>query len=128
MHLSKDVDLEKVANALPRNFTGADFSALTSDAYMIAVKRRIVEVQNEIEIFKTSTPSLSEADELLPETFFQLTLKDSERLEDKCRVFITQEDFMQALSNITPSISMAELLKYEDVRKKYSSISKSEIR
>ena len=37
-------DLAEIAAKLPRNFTGADFSAITSEAYMIAVKRRILEV------------------------------------------------------------------------------------
>ena len=35
---AEDVDLESVASKIPENFTGADFSALTSEAYMIAVK------------------------------------------------------------------------------------------
>ena len=33
---------------LPENFTGADFSALTSEAYMLGVKRKIEIIQNEI--------------------------------------------------------------------------------
>lgn len=35
--LSADVNLDVVAESLPPNFTGADFSALTTEAYMIAV-------------------------------------------------------------------------------------------
>lgn len=41
MKLGQNVDLEKVASKLPKNFTGADFGALTSESYMIAVHRRI---------------------------------------------------------------------------------------
>ena len=41
LDLAKDIDLLEVARMLPNNFTGADFSALTSEAYMIAVKERI---------------------------------------------------------------------------------------
>lgn len=44
MLIGSDVDFEEIAKSLPRNFTGADFSALTSDAYMKAVKTRIQEV------------------------------------------------------------------------------------
>jgi SpoVK/Ycf46/Vps4 family AAA+-type ATPase len=36
---------------LPENFTGADFSALTSEAYMSAVKRKIDIIKNEIKEF-----------------------------------------------------------------------------
>lgn len=52
MRLHQEVNLDKVAGYLPRNFTGADFSALTSQAYMIAVKERITQVEQEIESFK----------------------------------------------------------------------------
>lgn len=38
---SEDVNLEKVAEQIPKNFTGADFSALTSQSYMMAVKQKI---------------------------------------------------------------------------------------
>lgn len=41
MHLSQNVNLTKVAEKLPKNFTGADFGALASEAYMIAVHKRI---------------------------------------------------------------------------------------
>ena len=35
---AEDVDLHQIGKMIPRNFTGADFSALTSESYMIAVK------------------------------------------------------------------------------------------
>lgn len=37
---------------IPNNFTGADFSALTSEAYMIAVKEKIKLMEKEIEDWK----------------------------------------------------------------------------
>ena len=52
MRLRPDTDLNEIAAQLPPNFTGADFSALTSEAYMIAVKERITAVQKEITQFK----------------------------------------------------------------------------
>jgi ATP-dependent 26S proteasome regulatory subunit len=39
--MSQDINLEEVVKKIPENFTGADFSALTSETYMIAVKERI---------------------------------------------------------------------------------------
>ena len=44
MLLSPSADLTRIAEQLPPNFTGADFSALTTEAYMIAVKERITAV------------------------------------------------------------------------------------
>ena len=49
---AKDVDLFSLAKLIPRNFTGADFSALTSEAYMIAVKQKIEQVQSDITLWK----------------------------------------------------------------------------
>mmetsp|Transcript_22970 Transcript_22970/g.35453 ORF Transcript_22970/g.35453 Transcript_22970/m.35453 type:complete len:113 (+) Transcript_22970:2489-2827(+) len=37
----ESVDLDSLAGSIPENFTGADFSALTSESYMIAVKEKI---------------------------------------------------------------------------------------
>jgi ATP-dependent 26S proteasome regulatory subunit len=39
--IDPNIDLEEVVRHIPENFTGADFSALTSEAYMIAVKQKI---------------------------------------------------------------------------------------
>lgn len=44
MQIEEGTDLTEIASALPPNFTGADFSALTTEAYMIAVKERITKV------------------------------------------------------------------------------------
>ena len=39
--LAENINLDQVVKNIPENFTGADFSALTSESYMIAVKERI---------------------------------------------------------------------------------------
>jgi len=70
---AEDVDLQAIGEMIPRNFTGADFSALTSESYMIAVKKKIAAVQEEIETWKKDNLDLvRESDELLPETYFKL--------------------------------------------------------
>jgi SpoVK/Ycf46/Vps4 family AAA+-type ATPase len=46
--MDPSIDLSEVVSDLPENFTGADFSALTSETYMIAVKQRIEELEAEI--------------------------------------------------------------------------------
>jgi peroxin-6 len=82
MKLSDQVDLDKVASMLPRNFTGADFSAFTSEAYMLAVHRRISSLDKEIADFKASQ-QMHEDDQLLPETYFKLKYP-SEDLKTLC--------------------------------------------
>ena len=71
LKLASDVVFENIAKLLPPNFTGADFSALTSEAYMIAVKERIEIVKKEISDYKSEN-GLSADTELLPETYFKL--------------------------------------------------------
>ena len=39
--LSNNVNLGELVSKIPNNFTGADFSALTSEAYMISVKEKV---------------------------------------------------------------------------------------
>ena len=34
----ENINLDAIGELIPKNFTGADFSALTSESYMIAVK------------------------------------------------------------------------------------------
>lgn len=75
MKLVEGTDLEAIAEKLPPNFTGADFSALTSEAYMIAVKQRIEVVSAEIETYKKGS-KMGEDDELLPETYFKIKHPD----------------------------------------------------
>ena len=75
MHLHETVDLDQVALRLPKNFTGADFGALSSEAYMIAVHRRIHSLEVEINDYKQKN-GIAEEDELLPETYFKLKFGD----------------------------------------------------
>jgi len=50
--IEDSIDLMSVVSNIPENFTGADFSALTTETYMIAVKERIEELEVEIAQFK----------------------------------------------------------------------------
>ena len=63
--------MDNVAAELPENFTGADFSALVTEAYMIAAKQRIEIVSKEIEDFKEQKGMGNDVD-LLPETYFMM--------------------------------------------------------
>lgn len=119
MNLDAEVDLEQIAATLPPNFTGADFSALTTEAYMTAVQRRIEELEVEISDFKKEQ-NIPVEDELLPETYLKLKYPN-DSIESKSLITITQDDFNTALQKVVPSISMEELTRYEQLREKYSS-------
>ena len=87
---------------------------------MIAVKERIKDLESEIDAFKTER-GIPDEDELLPETYLKLKYPDDKDSQDQeTQILIRQGHFMQALSKITPSISLEELRRYEDLRDKYS--------
>ena len=44
MNLEKDVNFETLVHMIPDNFTGADFYGLTSQAVLLAVKRKIAKI------------------------------------------------------------------------------------
>lgn len=102
-------NLDKVAIELPSNFTGADFSALVTEAYMIAAKERIEIVNEEIEDFKRQKAMGDDVD-LLPETYFMMRFGENRQEFEKAqKIVLFEAHFMAALSQVTPSISMQEL-------------------
>ena len=111
---------------IPENFTGADFGALTTETYMIAVKERINQLEKEIVTFKEET-GIPLEDELLPETYLKLKYPDDNaKRESETQMVIKQDHFLEALSKITPSISLEELRRYEELRDKYSASGSSD--
>lgn len=96
MRLHTDVDLRKIENLLPLYLTGADFYALCSDAYLNGIKRCI--------------------DKL------------SSNRGDKLNEFASEEgllvelgDFEIAMEELVPSVSMNDILKYKEIKKKIDS-------
>ena len=95
--MREKTDLAKIAAQLPPNFTGADFSALTTEAYMISVKLRISVVQKEIEQYKLDN-NMEPKDELLPETYFKLKHPEDEQAQAaELKVAVGQEHLLQSL-------------------------------
>ena len=83
-----EADLGEVVKYIPENFTGADFSALVSEAYMIAVKERIQSMESEIAEFKIEQKIPTE-DELLPETYLKLKYPgDKEKQDSEIQVVV----------------------------------------
>eukprot|EP00899_Mesostigma_viride_P024542 jgi/Mesvir1/5272/Mv15383-RA.2 len=90
LQLAAGLSLATVAARCPPTFTGADLYALVADAWLNAVKRKVRD------------PSYTE-DELKKETSVQVTLPD----------------FLKALAELTPSLSQAELAKYDRLREQF---------
>ena len=104
--LDPSVKLEEVVERIPENFTGADFSALTSESYMIAVKEKIQELEIQIRDFKLEN-LIPEDNELLPETYLKLKFpEDQASQERESQIVVRQSHLEQALFQVTPSISL----------------------
>ena len=72
---------------------GADLYALCADAWMVAFKRRVAEVE--------------------------ATTASSEAQESQDIVTVNGGDMAEALRNLVPSLSLHEIAKYERLRDKY---------
>jgi peroxin-6 len=94
--LHEDVSLYAIAKKCPPNFTGADMYALCADAWFLAAKRRVLNADPE-----SSNPD-NEADSIVVE----------------------YDDFVQVLEELQPSLSTAELKKYELLRDQFEGTSK----
>ncbi|XP_077969633.1 peroxisomal ATPase PEX6-like [Styela clava] len=93
-NLSPEVRLDEVIEACPDNMTGADFYALTSEALMNAIRRRI---------------KLEESYET----------EETEKTIDPLTV--EHLDFMKAVRNINPSVSKKELLRFQEIKNRFTS-------
>ena len=93
-------ELEEIVQELPANLTGADLYALCSDAWLLAVRRSLLAVQ---QISDTVT-----SDALLKKTY-----NDG--------IIVELRDFVDAARNLVPSVGDEELSRYEKLEKELSS-------
>ncbi|KAI3439488.1 uncharacterized protein J3R85_004927 [Psidium guajava] len=94
--LHEDVSLYSIAKKCPPNFTGADMYALCADAWFHAAKSKVLSSD-----LDSSSKDLA---------------SDS--------VVVEYEDFVEVLGELSPSLSMAELKKYELLRDQLEGSSK----
>ncbi|XP_041004972.1 peroxisome biogenesis protein 6 isoform X2 [Juglans microcarpa x Juglans regia] len=94
--LHQDVSLYSIAKKCPPNFTGADMYALCADAWFHAAKRKVLGVDS-----------------------------DSSHTDDQAdSVVVEYNDFVKVLEVLSPSISTAELKRYELLRSQFEGASK----
>ncbi|XP_077244463.1 peroxin 6 [Tasmannia lanceolata] len=93
--LHENVTLFSIAKKCPPNFTGADMYALCADAWFHAAKRQV-----------------------------SCQHSDSSSHDEQPSVVVTIDDFMKVLGELSPSLSMAELRKYEMLRDQFEGASR----
>ena len=110
--LAKDATAERITELCPDNFTGADFYALCSNALAAAIRRRAFDIRAKVK-HSQDTDIYSER---------QMTVHQwlSEASPNDISVEVSYEDFKSARESIVPSVSLADLRKYEALRKQFS--------
>ncbi|XP_004309704.1 PREDICTED: peroxisome biogenesis protein 6 [Fragaria vesca subsp. vesca] len=94
--LHEDVSLYSIAKKCPPTFTGADMYALCADAWFSAAKRKVLSSDS-----------------------------DSSSIDDQPdSVIVEYDDFVKVLKELSPSLSTAELRKYELLRDQFEGSSK----
>lgn len=93
--LHENISLLSIAKKCPPNFTGADMYALCADAWFHAAKRKVIS--------SDSSSSINDQDDA---------------------VIVEYDDFVEVLKELSPSLSMAELKKYEQLRDQFEGASK----
>lgn len=93
--LHEDVSLLSIAKKCPQNFTGADMYALCADAWFNAAKRKALAPQ--------SDPTVTD--------------------DQADSVVVEYNDFLKVVGELSPSLSMAELKKYEMLRDQFEGTS-----
>lgn len=93
--LHEDVSLYSIAKRCPPNFTGADMYALCADAWFHAARRKVLAADADPTSVKDEVDS----------------------------VVVEYEDFVTVLVDLSPSLSLAELRKYELLRDQFQGTS-----
>eukprot|EP00968_Pinguiococcus_pyrenoidosus_P012582 scaffold1108_cov260-Pinguiococcus_pyrenoidosus.AAC.18 len=103
-HLDETVDLQEIVRHVPDTFTNADLSGVVMLAQQKSLARKIKEVED-------ISDMLGQGGSDFPEDGFT-----DEQLQPQ----IAQEDLLAAIAATTPSVSLAELRHYEELRKQYT--------
>lgn len=110
--LDGDLNLADIANECPFHYTGADFYALCSDAMLNALNRKVAELDSKIG--QLNKQSEFRQHQLTPQ-YYLTEIATS----DDLHILVTQRDFIRALNELTPSVSVLEMQHYATIQKRF---------
>jgi peroxin-6 len=113
--LDPDLDLARLADQCPFNYTGADFYALCSDAMLNAMSRKAEALETKL-AHLNSQPGLEDHPHPLTSQYYLAELASAEDIE----VLVSQSDFQIALRNLVPSVSQSEMDHYAHIQQRFS--------
>ncbi|GAA6020420.1 hypothetical protein JCM10207_002101 [Rhodosporidiobolus poonsookiae] len=114
--LAPEMDLARVAEKCPFNYTGADFYALCSDAMLKAMTRKAWKVDAKIAELNSKPPYSTGAAPLLTPQYYLAEIATPAEIE----VLVSQQDFEAALAELVPSVSQAEMDHYKKLQSAFS--------
>jgi len=113
--LDKMLDLHKVAEQCPFNYTGADFYALCSDAMLNAMSRKAEELEAIIGLLNQQPRQSGHPYPLTPQ-YYLAEIASAEEIE----VLVSHDDFVRALRDLVPSVSQSEMDHYSTIQYRFS--------
>jgi peroxin-6 len=113
--LAEDVSFYDLEKVIPQNLTGADFSALVSQAYLAAIGRykdRLVElvVQREEVMTRRSVRKV----------LGEIKASDFDEYVGLISIQVNEADFLGVVGNVKPSVSEADLKNYEKLQGQFA--------
>ncbi|KAJ7849118.1 AAA-domain-containing protein [Mycena olivaceomarginata] len=118
--LDPALDLARLAEQCPFNYTGADFYALCSDAMLNAMSRKAEALEAKLTVLN-SEPAGPDDRHPRPLTsqYYLAELASAEDID----VLVSQADFDRALQSLVPSVSQSEMDHYAHVQQRFSRVS-----
>jgi peroxin-6 len=113
--LDPNLDLARLAEQCPFNYTGADFYALCSDAMLNAMSRKAEALETKLAQLN-SQPGLDDHPRPLTSQYYLAELASAEDIE----VLVSQSDFDRALQSLVPSVSQSEMEHYAHIQQRFS--------
>nr|AXF50743.1 AAA protein [Inonotus obliquus] len=113
--LDPQLNLRDIAERCPFNYTGADFYALCSDAMLKAMVRKAQSVEATLDRINRERSIPNQHYPLTPQYYLSEMASSSET-----DVVVSLEDFGDALRELVPSVSQAEMDHYREIQKRFS--------
>ncbi|KAG5508706.1 hypothetical protein JKF63_05204 [Porcisia hertigi] len=112
--MDADVDLLEVLEPLDFVYTGADLYGLCSDALMFAVGDALEEVQQRVATVASAETAVYSTPGKEPQTVTAATEEESRPIK------VCMEHFLRARAQLKPSVTKADLHKYEALKHKFN--------
>ncbi|KAF7338543.1 Peroxisomal biogenesis factor 6 [Mycena venus] len=115
--LDPGLNLARLAEQCPFNYTGADFYALCSDAMLNAMSRKAEALDAKLAVLNSQSVGPDDRHPRpLTSQYYLAELATAEDID----VLVSQTDFDRALQSLVPSVSQSEMEHYAHIQQRFS--------